>query len=207
MPGEPFIYSSREGDLIAEHKAKGAQASVVALEVPLQEVQNYGMVVADEDGRIRSFQEKPKPEDAKSTLASTGIYIFEPEILEKVPKGKVYDIGSELFPQLAQDGSPFYKIEDVLAAEDRIRASELALFTGLRERTGAGMMDCKKALEENNGDMEQAVDILRAAPDKAVFYCYALDDGGRLAGVVPVRKLLTAAPAAFVPSATCVPFV
>jgi magnesium transporter len=41
--------------------------------------------------------------------------------------------------------------------------------------------------------VEQAVDILRAAPDKAVFYCYALDGEGRLAGVVPVRKLLTAA--------------
>ncbi|CAM8667648.1 GCD1 Nucleoside-diphosphate-sugar pyrophosphorylase involved in lipopolysaccharide biosynthesis/translation initiation factor 2B, gamma/epsilon subunits (eIF-2Bgamma/eIF-2Bepsilon) [Comamonadaceae bacterium] len=93
---------------IAEHKAKGALASVVALDVPLEEVQNYGVVVADGDGRIQSFQEKPKPQDAKSTLASTGIYIFEPEILEKVPKGKVYDIGSELFPQLAQDGSPFY---------------------------------------------------------------------------------------------------
>eukprot|EP01030_Chromulinospumella_sphaerica_P022426 gene22426-22405_t len=93
---------------IAEHKAKGALASVVALEVPLEEVQNYGIVVADGDGRILSFQEKPKPEVAKSTLASTGIYIFEPEILEKVPKGKVYDIGSELFPQLAQDGSPFF---------------------------------------------------------------------------------------------------
>jgi len=32
----------------------------------------------------------------------------------------------------------------------------------LRERTGAGMMDCKKALAENNGDMEAAVDWLRA---------------------------------------------
>jgi len=31
----------------------------------------------------------------------------------------------------------------------------------LRERTGAGMMDCKKALSENNGDMEAAVDWLR----------------------------------------------
>ncbi len=31
----------------------------------------------------------------------------------------------------------------------------------LRERTGAGMMDCKKALAENNGDMEAAVDWLR----------------------------------------------
>ena len=32
----------------------------------------------------------------------------------------------------------------------------------LRERTGAGMMDCKKALAEANGDMEAAVDWLRA---------------------------------------------
>ena len=32
----------------------------------------------------------------------------------------------------------------------------------LRERTGAGMMDCKKALAEANGDMEAAIDWLRA---------------------------------------------
>ncbi len=31
----------------------------------------------------------------------------------------------------------------------------------LRERTGAGMMDCKKALTEKNGDMEAAIDYLR----------------------------------------------
>ncbi|MDK9698508.1 MAG: translation elongation factor Ts, partial [Siculibacillus sp.] len=31
----------------------------------------------------------------------------------------------------------------------------------LREKTGAGMMDCKAALTENNGDMEAAVDWLR----------------------------------------------
>jgi elongation factor Ts len=31
----------------------------------------------------------------------------------------------------------------------------------LRERTGAGMLDCKKALEETNGDIEKAIDILR----------------------------------------------
>jgi elongation factor Ts len=32
----------------------------------------------------------------------------------------------------------------------------------LRERSGAGMMDCKRALAENNGDMEAAIDWLRA---------------------------------------------
>ena len=31
----------------------------------------------------------------------------------------------------------------------------------LRERTGAGMMDCKGALSDTAGDMEQAVDLLR----------------------------------------------
>ncbi|MES1022586.1 MULTISPECIES: translation elongation factor Ts [Chroococcaceae] len=31
----------------------------------------------------------------------------------------------------------------------------------LRERTGAGMMDCKKALKENNGDMDKAIEWLR----------------------------------------------
>jgi elongation factor Ts len=37
-----------------------------------------------------------------------------------------------------------------------------ASVTELRERTGAGMMDCKKALAENNGEMEASVDWLRA---------------------------------------------
>ncbi len=31
----------------------------------------------------------------------------------------------------------------------------------LRERTGAGMLDCKKTLEETNGDIEKAIDLLR----------------------------------------------
>ena len=31
----------------------------------------------------------------------------------------------------------------------------------LRERTGAGMMDCKKALTETNGDIDKAIEFLR----------------------------------------------
>ena len=37
----------------------------------------------------------------------------------------------------------------------------IALIKNLRERTGAGMMDCKKALEENGMDVEKAIDYLR----------------------------------------------
>lgn len=36
-----------------------------------------------------------------------------------------------------------------------------ALIKELRERTGAGMLDCKKALQENGGDIEKAIDWLR----------------------------------------------
>lgn len=38
---------------------------------------------------------------------------------------------------------------------------DTALITKLREITGLGMMDCKKALEESNGDIEKAIEILR----------------------------------------------
>ncbi len=93
---------------LAEHTSKGAIASVVTLNVPKADVSSYGIVVADASGQIQSFQEKPSPADAKSTLASTGIYIFEPEVLEKVPSNTVYDIGSQLFPQLVAEKFPFF---------------------------------------------------------------------------------------------------
>lgn len=96
------------GAALHEHKAKGAIASVVALDVPREEVKNYGIVVADKQGKILSFQEKPSPEEAKSTLASTGIYIFEPAVLDHVPSNEVFDIGSQLFPSLVAKGLPFY---------------------------------------------------------------------------------------------------
>lgn len=38
---------------------------------------------------------------------------------------------------------------------------DLDLIQKLRERTGVGMMDCKRALQETNGDIEAAIDILR----------------------------------------------
>lgn len=41
-----------------------------------------------------------------------------------------------------------------------------ALVNELRKKTGAGMMDCKKALVEADGDMEQAIDILRKKGQK-----------------------------------------
>ena len=68
----------------------------------------------------------------------------------------------------------------------------------LREKTGAGMMDCKKALTEAQGDMEKAIEILRekglaAAAKKAgriaaegIVKTYISDDN-KSAGIVEVN--------------------
>jgi len=91
-----------------EHRNKGALASVVTLDVPREQVKNYGVVDTDGDGRVKAFQEKPAPEEALSTLASTGIYIFEPQVLDLIPPEREFDIGSELFPMLVDKDLPFY---------------------------------------------------------------------------------------------------
>ena len=39
--------------------------------------------------------------------------------------------------------------------------SKIEAIKSLKERTGAGMMDCKRALEENDYDIEKAIDVLR----------------------------------------------
>jgi mannose-1-phosphate guanylyltransferase len=97
-------------EAVAEHKQKGALVSLVAKEVPMDKVSGYGVVVTDADGKIVSFQEKPSQQEARSNLASTGIYIFEPEALNLIPSGSTFDIGSDLFPLLVQRGLPFYAI-------------------------------------------------------------------------------------------------
>lgn len=91
-----------------EHKNKGAMASVITKEVPWDKVNNYGVVVMDQDGRVQSFQEKPQQHEALSNFASTGIYIFEPEAIDLIPADRMFDIGSELFPLMAQKNLPFY---------------------------------------------------------------------------------------------------
>jgi mannose-1-phosphate guanylyltransferase len=92
------------------HKSKGSIATIVMKSVPREHVSSYGVVVTDDDCRVKAFQEKPKVEDALSTNINTGIYIFEPEVLDYIPSGVEYDIGSQLFPKLVEIGAPFYAI-------------------------------------------------------------------------------------------------
>lgn len=97
---------------VRRHWQKGAAASLCVHKVPQAQVPNYGVVVCDADDRITSFQEKPSVTEARSNLVNTGIYIFEPEILDLIPSGKNYDIGSHLFPDIMENGLPFYAIHE-----------------------------------------------------------------------------------------------
>jgi mannose-1-phosphate guanylyltransferase len=92
------------------HKEKGAIATIVTKTVPREVVSSYGVVVTDEDGRIKAFQEKPSVEEALSTQINTGIYIFEPEVIDYIPPHQNYDIGGDLFPKLVEIGTPFYAV-------------------------------------------------------------------------------------------------
>jgi len=92
------------------HKEKNAIATVVLKEVPKEEVYRYGVVVLDEEGRVKSFQEKPKVEEALSNKINTGIYIFSPEIFDLIPKDTEFDIGKDLLPKIVEKGLPFYGV-------------------------------------------------------------------------------------------------
>jgi len=97
-------------EAVRRHKQKGAMASLIARRVPREEVSSYGVVVTDGEGRVLSFQEKPAVAEAASDMINTGIYIFEPEVLDFIPSGEPFDIGADLFPRLVEAGAPFYAL-------------------------------------------------------------------------------------------------
>lgn len=97
-------------EALRQHREKGSIATIVMKSVPIKQVPSYGVVVTDDNGKIKSFQEKPSVEEALSTDINTGIYIFEPEIFDYIPSGVEFDIGGDLFPKLVEANAPFYGI-------------------------------------------------------------------------------------------------
>jgi mannose-1-phosphate guanylyltransferase len=91
------------------HRARKAEATIVLVEV--SDVSQYGAVIVDGDGRIKEFQEKPPPSTERSKLANTGVYIFEPRLLERIPAATFYDFGKQVFPGLLQAGAAFYGMQ------------------------------------------------------------------------------------------------
>ncbi|WP_317996947.1 NDP-sugar synthase [Vulcanimicrobium alpinum] len=128
------------GGLVRFHKERKALATIGLLEV--EDVDQYGVVLLDRDGRITGFQEKPPKGTEQSKLANTGIYVFEPAIFDRIPAKTFYDFGKQVFPELLADGLPFYGMQlhgaywrDVGTPEEYRRANADVL-TGAVRITG-----------------------------------------------------------------------
>ena len=91
--------------LVEYHKNKKALITIALAKI--SDVREFGVVLQDSDERIVGFQEKPKPEEALSNMANTGIYVFEPEVLDMLPDG-FYDFGKQLFPMLVKERAPIF---------------------------------------------------------------------------------------------------
>ena len=111
--GEPFLVISGDAlcdfdltALVAYHHERGATATIALKSVdnPLE----YGIVVADEDGRIERFLEKPSWGQVFSDTINTGVYVLDAEVLRHVPDDRPYDFSKELFPLLLEMGRPLY---------------------------------------------------------------------------------------------------
>lgn len=95
--------------IIYEHKKKGALATIAIKEV--EDVSQFGVVIKDKQGFITGFQEKPAPEEALSNLASTGIYVLEPEVFKYIPSNGTFGFGRQLFPLLLEKRLPVLAVQ------------------------------------------------------------------------------------------------
>jgi mannose-1-phosphate guanylyltransferase/phosphomannomutase len=105
---ETFIIVS--GDLVTNfdfkkiekfHKSKQSKLTIglTSVENPLQ----FGVVIANKNGEIEKFLEKPSWGEVFSDTINTGIYMLEPEIMDSIPYGQNFDFAKDLFPKLMKE--------------------------------------------------------------------------------------------------------
>jgi glucose-1-phosphate adenylyltransferase len=93
------VYKMNYRPLLEWHAEHDADMTIAVHSVSPHETQRYGIVVADGDGRVSRFEEKPRR--SLSSLASMGIYVFRKSFLRDVMAGGgETDFGRELLPKL-----------------------------------------------------------------------------------------------------------
>ncbi len=111
------IYKMNYAAMLAAHKLNGADCTIAAIEVPMEEASRFGILNTNPDGSIYEFEEKPaKP---KSNLASMGIYIFTASKLYKYleedskKQETSNDFGKDILPTMLDMGERMfaYKFE------------------------------------------------------------------------------------------------
>jgi mannose-1-phosphate guanylyltransferase len=72
--------------------------------ISIEDPREFGIAEIDASLRIRRFREKPAPGEIFSNLASTGIYVCDPEIFGFIPENTKFDFAKDLFPLLMEKG-------------------------------------------------------------------------------------------------------
>lgn len=107
------IYKMDYEVMLDFHKEKGADVTIAAMPVPMEEASRFGIVVTDEEKRITAFEEKP--EHPRSNLASMGIYIFSWPVLRDALIQKRdepgCDFGKHVIPYCFEKESRMYAYE------------------------------------------------------------------------------------------------
>ncbi|MBI2844375.1 MAG: NDP-sugar synthase [Armatimonadetes bacterium] len=92
--------------IVRLHKEKKAIATI-ALSL-VDDPSEYGIALLNDRGRITRFLEKPRGEVIFSNAANTGVYVFDPRVLELIPRGVPYGFGNNVFPMLLEQRTRFY---------------------------------------------------------------------------------------------------
>ena len=107
------IYKMDYEVMLDYHKAKGAEVTLAAMPVPLEEAKRFGILITDEDRKISEFEEKPA--NPRSNLASMGIYIFNWKTLKEAlianASQPALDFGKHVIPYCHSNGAPCYAYE------------------------------------------------------------------------------------------------
>jgi mannose-1-phosphate guanylyltransferase / phosphomannomutase len=88
------------------HKQKQSKATLILTRVP--NPIEFGVVITDEEGKIKRFLEKPSTSEIFSDTVNTGTYILEPEVLDYLPDHTESDFSKDLFPLLLAKDEPMY---------------------------------------------------------------------------------------------------
>jgi glucose-1-phosphate adenylyltransferase len=107
------IYKMDYSDMLAFHLAKGADATIAAIEVKKEDASRFGILQVDEDYRIIGFQEKPKdpiniPGRPDDCFVSMGVYLFNTTtVVEELRKDALqdteHDFGKNIIPNMVND--------------------------------------------------------------------------------------------------------
>ena len=103
------IYQMDYSRMVAAHLEKGAELTIGAIRVPVDDARRFGVMQVDENNRIIGFQEKPEhpktlPGCDDICLASMGVYVFSTEVLvrrvleDAKDRTSSHDFGKNVIP-------------------------------------------------------------------------------------------------------------